>query len=122
MNAPKKWQDCETGLIDKMLVDQEKVKGQVTRRRVLSTIAVGSVGCVGAFLFTTSKRSKPADTQMACEQVHEHLQDFVDDEITDLYLSGLVSRHLFVCEACQKAYQGMIDGNDFLCEGRPASA
>ena len=122
MNTPKKWQDCENGLIDKMLVDQQKANGRVTRRRVLSTIAVGSVGCVGAFLFVRSKPSESADPQMACEQVHEHLRDFVDDKITDRYLCGMISRHLFVCESCQKAYQGMIDGNDFLCDGGQSTA
>jgi len=122
MNPDQKWQDCETGFIDQMLVNQQNAKKQVTRRRALSAIAVGSVGCVGAFLFARARPSKPADTQMACEQVHEHLRAFVDNEITDLYLAGMISRHLFVCQACQKAYQGMIDGNDFLCDGEQASA
>ena len=122
MTSPEKWQDCETGIIDQMVSDQEKSQAQINRRRALSVIAVGSVGSVGAFLFANSRDSKPAATQMACEQVHENLQAFVDNEITDLYLRGMISRHLFVCEMCQKAYQGLIDGEDFSCSSEEQTA
>ena len=122
MTSPKKWQDCETGTIDQMLSDQEKSQAQVTRRRALGVIAVGSLGSVGAFLYANSSDKSPAATQMACSQVHKHLQSFVDNEISDLYLRGMISRHLFVCEACQKAYQGMIDGADFTCAAEQQKA
>lgn len=117
MTTPKKWHDCEAGIIDQMLSDQEKTQAHITRRRALSALAVGSVGTVGAVFYANSMGdSKPAAAQMACEQVHKHLRAFVDNEIADLYVRGLVSRHLFVCQACQKAYQGMIDGKDFSCD------
>lgn len=116
MTSPKKWQDCEAGTIDQMLSDQEKTQALITRRRTLSVLAVGSVGSVGAILYANSSSTEPAATQMACAEVHKHLRKFVDNEITDRYVRGLISRHLFVCQACQKAYQGMIDGKDFSCD------
>ena len=122
MTSPRKWQDCETGVIDQMLSDQENEQARITRRRAVSVIAAGSVGCVGAVAYFSSKDSGPAATQIACEDVHKNLQAFVDNDISDLYLRGMISRHLFVCEACQKAYQGLIDGSEFTCsaEEKPA--
>lgn len=122
MTSSNKWQDCETGIIDQMVSEQEKAQAQMTRRRALSVIAVGAVGTAGAVLLTSSSSTNPAATQMACEDVHKHLQTFVDNDIPDLYLRGMISRHLFVCEACQKAYQGMIDGADFSCDAEQDSA
>jgi hypothetical protein len=115
MTSQKKWQDCDTGVIDQMLSDQQKEQARITRRRAFSAIAAGSVGCVGAVVYFGSKEYEPADTQIACKDVHKDLQAFVDNDISDLYLRGIISRHLFVCEACQKAYQGMIDGSEFAC-------
>lgn len=115
-SSNKSWQDCESGIIEQMVSRQQTVKSDVTRRRAFSAIAAGAVGCVGAFLYARSGRPETAPaTQIACSKVHENLQDFVDNKIADRYLRGMVSRHLFVCADCQKAYQGMIDGNDFLC-------
>lgn len=122
MTSPKKWQDCENGIIERMVSDQQQEQGQITRRRAAAIIAVGSVGCVGAVAFFNSKAHEPATTQIACEDVHKQLQAFVDNEINDLYVRGMISRHLFVCKACQKAYQGLIDGSEFTCsaEEKPA--
>ncbi len=112
----KSWDDCEPGVIGQMVSVQQTAKSEVSRRRALNVIAAGSVGCVAAFVYARSGRPKatPA-TQIACSKVHEKLQDFVDNKIADRYLLGVISRHLFVCADCQKAYQGMIDGDDFLC-------
>ena len=101
-----------------MVSVQQSVQTDVNRRRALSVIAAGFVGCAGAVFYTAFGRSKAAPIkQIACEKVHENLQDFVDDKIADRYLSGMISHHLFICPECQQAYHGMIDGNDFSCGG-----
>ncbi len=100
-----------------MVSHHESAQAEVTRRRALSAIVIGAMGSVGTlFALTRSDRgNEAAASQISCDQVHENLQDFVDDKIADRYLRGLISRHLFVCSSCQKAYHGMIDGDDFLC-------
>ena len=117
-----KWQDCENGVIDKMMSDQQQEQTRATRRRALGVMVVGAAGCVGTVAYFNSNNSEPASAQMACEHVHKRLQAFVDNDISDLYVRGMVSRHIFVCAACQKVYQGMIDGNDFLCDAEEKPA
>lgn len=118
--SEKNWEKCECGVIERMLADKS------SRRRWLGSMLLATLGAGTAAVYVaerlygnTFQRSAPATgpQPLACEAVHQRLQDLVDNRVRDAYLRGMISRHLFTCPACQQAYRSLINDEDFSCEG-----
>lgn len=115
------WPRCQPGTIASMAEVRSK---RLARRQFLKRLA--GVGATAAGLFAVTALSEkllqPTNVMptmpggLACSTVHEHLVEFVADQISDPVLRASISRHIIQCEPCQNAFHQLNDGNEVDCQ------
>ena len=114
------WQPCPPGTIAGLSSDQlAKIRA---RRRFFgqlvgvggAAIGVSAIATLSVVLIDQPKESA-IPGGIACVKVHEHLADFVAEQIRDPQLRAQISRHLFKCVSCQTAFHELNKGHDFRC-------
>ena len=116
------WYPCPPGTIAE-LTNQRLVERRDRRRFLFQLAGIGGTTMGVAVLTAISLRLdglQQPDSKLpggiACVRVHEQLAAFVANQISDVKLRAQISRHLFQCVDCQKAFQALNQGNEFRCD------